>query len=100
MLKKRSYFINGLNYIFKHIKWFGAFFSLALIGVGYVVVRMKNVELDYDYNTVIGQYHEVGLKNKELKARKAKHLSVKNLRKFAEKFELKEPNQKQVIVIP
>lgn len=60
---------------------------------------MKGVELDYSFNEYNRQYREVKIVNKELKAEKAKLLSVKKLRHFARKYGLQDPKEKQIIVI-
>ncbi|MCF8058138.1 MAG: hypothetical protein K9K67_02510 [Bacteriovoracaceae bacterium] len=73
------------------------FFVLALL---FVLFRMKGVELDYKITSVNKDIEKVLLDNKELKARKARLLSVKRLRKMASKYELKQPKQKQIIVLP
>ena len=38
--------------------------------------------------------------NKELKADKARLLSIKQLELFARRFDLKEPDEKHIIIIP
>lgn len=61
---------------------------------------MKGVEQQYKYNEIAQKIEKVTFDNKDLKARKARLLSVKNLRRFAKKYDLKEPSQKQIIVMP
>jgi hypothetical protein len=61
---------------------------------------MKGVELDYKITAVNKDIEKVVLDNKELKAKKARLLSVKRLRKLASKYDLKQPKQKQIIVLP
>ncbi|MDA9793171.1 hypothetical protein N9B72_01175 [Bacteriovoracaceae bacterium] len=61
---------------------------------------MKGVEQQYKYNEISQKIERVTFDNKELKARKAKLLSVKNLRKYAKQYNLKSPSQKQIIVLP
>ncbi|MFT6068781.1 MAG: cell division protein FtsL [Bacteriovoracaceae bacterium] len=76
--------------------------SLAFITISilFVLFRMKGVELDYKVNEVNSKIEKHLLENKELKAKKAKMLSTKNLRHMASKHSLKQPTQKQIIVVP
>ncbi len=74
--------------------------SLTIISILFVLFRMKGVETDYKLNTVNAKIKETSLKNKELKANKAKLLSIERLRKLATKHKLSEPKQKQIIVVP
>lgn len=73
------------------------FFIIALL---FVLFRMKGVELDYKITSVNKDIERVTLDNKELKAKKARLLSVKRLRKMAVKYGLKRPRQKQIIILP
>jgi hypothetical protein len=66
----------------------------------FVFVRMKGVEQNYKFNILNKTMDKVTAENKELKAKKAKMTSVTNLREIAQKFDLKEPSAKQVLVIP
>lgn len=70
-----------------------------LTGFLFVMFRMKSLELDYKISGVNKEIKAKILDNKELKAKKAKLLSVKNLRRMASKFKFSEPNQEQIIVI-
>lgn len=76
--------------------------SLAFITISilFVLFRMKGVELDYKVNEVDSKIEKSQLENKELKAKKAKLLSTKNLRHMASKHNLKQPTRKQIIVVP
>jgi uncharacterized membrane protein len=76
------------------------FLAFALIGVFYVLIRMKGVEQDYALNQIQKKFDRASLENKELKAMKANQLSVKNLRGISDKYLLTEPDQNQIIVIP
>lgn len=71
-----------------------------MLGLLFVLFRMKGVELDYKITSVNKDIDKVVLDNKELKAKKARLLSVKRLRKLASKYDLKQPKQKQIIVLP
>lgn len=74
--------------------------SFAVLGILFVLIRMKGVEQDYRFNTVLKKIQTVEDENKELKAKKASILSVKRLRSFAKKYKLKEPDEKHIIIIP
>ena len=71
-----------------------------ILGLLFVLFRMKGVELDYKITSVNKDIERVTLDNKELKAKKARLLSVKRLRKMASKYDLSQPRQKQIIVLP
>lgn len=74
--------------------------ALSVMGILFVLIRMKGIEQDYRYNEVTKQLKIIKIENKELKADRAQVLSMKNLKAFAQKFELKEPDEKHIIVIP
>lgn len=61
---------------------------------------MRGVELQYQVNKLVKKIEIENQTNKKLKAQKADLLSVRNLKKIAKKYKLKEPTQKQIIVIP
>ena len=75
-------------------------FVVAIIGILFVLVRMKGIEQDYKLNGIqkIVSVHQV--KNKELKALRARELSIKKLKAYAKKFKLNEPDEKRIIIIP
>lgn len=89
--KKKSFFEP------KHIVYLIIFASLS---VGFVYSRMRGVELQYQVNKLVKQIENESQTNKKLKAQKADLMSVRNLKKIASKYKLKEPTQKQIIVIP
>lgn len=74
--------------------------SISILGVLLVLFRMKSVEQDYQINEIEKKRKTLIFKNKEFKAKKASQLSVKNLRRIAEKYNLQRPIQEQMIVIP
>ena len=78
---------------------FPIFLGFTLMGVMFVLFRMKSIEIDYKISSMDNNIEKVTLENKELKAIKAKMLSVKNLKAMAKKYKLKQPRQKQIIVI-
>lgn len=75
-------------------------FVLSTIGILFVLIRMKGIEQDYKFNEVAKQIKIERLENKELKAQRARMLSVKMLKSFSKKFNLKEPDEKHIIIIP
>ncbi|OIQ18446.1 MAG: hypothetical protein BM556_09325 [Bacteriovorax sp. MedPE-SWde] len=74
--------------------------SLVLITILFVLFRMKGVEMNYQLSSISKDIEKVKVEGKELKAKKAKLLSVNNLRKMAKSYKLQQPKQKQIIVIP
>jgi hypothetical protein len=74
--------------------------TISALGILFVLIRMKGIENDYRQNELTKMIRETQLDNKELKAERARMLSIKKLRGIATKYELKEPDEKQVIVIP
>ena len=75
-------------------------FVVSILGVMFVLIRMKGIEQDYKYNEIAKRINVQRVQNKELKARKARELSVKKLKAYANKFELKAPDEKRIIIIP
>ena len=73
---------------------------LMVVGVLFVLFRMKSVELDYKVSEVNKKIRKNEVENKKLEASKAKLLSIKNLRRLAKKYDLQEPKQNQIIIIP
>jgi hypothetical protein len=74
--------------------------TFSVIGVLFVLFRMKSIELDYKISEIDKERNKIEMEGKEIKATKARLLSVKNLRKLARKYDLKQPSSKQIIVIP
>ncbi|EQC50076.1 hypothetical protein [Bacteriovorax sp. DB6_IX] len=74
--------------------------SLVVISILFVLFRMKGVEMNYQLSSISKDIEKVKVEGKELKAKKAKLLSVNNLRKMARNYKLQQPKQKQIIVIP
>ena len=73
------------------------FTTLAILFVGF---RMKGIEQAYLLNTIEQNIDKASIKNKELKAQRAREMSVPRLREFAVKYDLKEPGPEQIILIP
>ncbi|EQC42893.1 hypothetical protein M899_0069 [Bacteriovorax sp. BSW11_IV] len=89
-----------LKKIFLSSQGLPIFLTISIIGILFVLFRMKGVELNYNITSINRDIEQVVVEGKELKARKARMLSVNNLRKMAKKFDLSEPKQHQIIVIP
>ena len=70
-----------------------------VIGISFVLFRMKGVDLDYKIADVRKDMNYAIQEGKELKAKKARLLSVKRLRSLASKFDLIQPKQSQIIII-
>lgn len=75
-------------------------FVLSTIGILFVLIRMKGIEQDYKFNELTKRVKVEKIENKELKAKRARLLSVKKLKSFSTKFKLKEPDEKHIIIIP
>ena len=73
------------------------FILISFLAINY---RMKSVELDYVFGEESKNKKVANLKLKRLKAERAKELSINNLNKLAKKLKMKEPSQKQIIVVP
>lgn len=74
--------------------------SITILGLFLVLFRMKSIEQDYLYGQFLKSIEQESTDGKELKAKRARLLSVKNLRRYAEQFNLKEPRPEQIIIIP
>ena len=73
------------------------FTTLAVLFVGF---RMKGIEQAYLVNNIEQDIYKSTIRNKELKAQRAREMSVPRLREFALKYDLKEPGPEQIILIP
>ncbi len=74
-----------------------AFTTLAVL---FVAFRMKGIEQAYLLNNIQSDIQKATIRNKELKASRAREMSVPRLREFAVKYDLKEPGPEQIILIP
>ncbi len=91
------------NFYFQKLiksRYFPLICCYIVIGLSFVLVRMKRIEQDYAYNEISHKLINVNNKIKELKANKAQLLSIKNLRKISKRYKLKEPDHKHIIIIP
>ncbi len=75
-------------------------FVVSILGIMFVLIRMKGIEQDYKFNEIAKRIRVQQTQNKELKAKKARELSVKKLKAYARKFKLNEPDEKRIIIIP
>jgi cell division protein FtsL len=73
--------------------------AFTMFGVLFVLFRMKGVEMDYKISALNKDIERVVFENKELKAKKAKLLSIRKLRALARKHGLYKPKQDQIIII-
>lgn len=74
--------------------------TFTAIGLLYVLFRMKSIEQEYKFSQISTQTQEEKSVEKDLKAKRARLLSSKNLREIANKQSLNEPGENQIIVIP
>lgn len=86
--------------IFFSSRGFPIILTFTVLAIMFVLFRMKTVELDYQVNFLNKEIEEVVVENKDLKARKAKLMSVDKLRAMAQKHGLSQPKQNQIIVVP
>lgn len=74
--------------------------TFIILAVSFVGFRMKGIEQAYALNNVESDIRKATIRNKELKAQRAREMSVPKLREFAAKYSLKEPGPEQIILIP
>ena len=74
--------------------------TFATLGILFVLFRMKGVEVDYQISALNKDVEKVELENKELKAQRAKLLSVGKLEGMAKKYGFDRPKQSQIIIVP
>jgi len=98
--KNENIFKNILEKYILTSQTFPLVLVFSTLGILFVLIRMKGIEQDYQINEIAKQIKIESIENKELKADRARVLSVKNLRGFAKKYNLKEPNEKHIIIIP
>ncbi len=99
--KKGTFKFNNrlLEFLFnpKALPFTLTFTTLAVLFVGF---RMKGIEQAYLLNNIEQDIYKSTIRNKELKAQRAREMSVPRLREFAAKYDLKEPGPEQIILIP
>lgn len=74
--------------------------TFTILAVLFVAFRMKGIEQAYLMNNIQADIGKAEIRNKELKAQRAREMSVPRLREFASKYDLKEPGPEQIILIP
>ncbi|MES2528423.1 MAG: hypothetical protein V4598_15175 [Bdellovibrionota bacterium] len=74
--------------------------TFTILAVAFVGFRMKGIEQAYELNNIENDIQKAIIRNKELKAMRAREMSVPKLREFAVKYDLKEPGPEQIILIP
>ncbi len=98
--KKKSTFWFKVGELFFSSSVFPLVLAFAVFGILFVLFRMNSVEIDYKIASLNKDIEKTVLENKELKAKKARLLSIGKLRNFAKKYELEQPKQKQIIIVP
>ena len=98
--KKENEIIVFLNQFILNAKTLPIVISFSILGVLFVLIRMKGVEQDYKLNEIVKSTKILQIENKELKAQKASVLSIKKLKGFDKENKLKEPDEKHIIIIP
>lgn len=98
--KKDNEIITFLNQFVLNAKTLPIVISFSVLGILFVLIRMKGVEQDYKLNEIVKRSKVLKIENKELKADRASVLSVKKLKGFAKENNLKEPDEKHIIIIP
>ncbi len=68
--------IDKTKAIFFSSKGFPIILTFTVLAILFVLFRMKGVELDYQVNYINKEIDEVSVENKDLKARKARLMSV------------------------
>lgn len=87
------------EYLFSS-KIFPLMLTFAFLGILFVLFRMNSVDIDYRIASLNKDLEKITLESKELKAQKARLLSIRRLRNLAQKYELQQPHQNQIIIIP
>lgn len=98
--KKDNEIIIFLNQFVLNAKTLPIVISFSILGILFVLIRMKGVEQDYRLNEIVKKTKVLKIENKELKAQRASVLSVKKLKGFARENKLEEPDEKHIIIIP
>lgn len=98
--KVESIIVSRIKAIIFSSRGFPLILTFTMLGILFVLFRMKGIEMEYKLSDINRTIDNVSLENKELKAQKARLLSVNQLNQLAKKFDLKQPGQGQIIVIP
>lgn len=97
---KSNLFTSITSRLFTNSKILSHVISFSTLGILFVLIRMKGVEQDYKFNDLTKKIQMATIEDKELRAEKANLLSINNLRRFAIKFNLKEPDEKHIVIVP
>lgn len=92
-----------VNYVKKIVlssQGFPICLTFVLVAFLFVVFRMKVIEFEDKISKVNYDIEKIVRENKTLKAKKAKLLSPNRLRALAKKYNLSEPKQEQIILVP
>ncbi len=101
--KKEPLHIRTLSQIKKVIfssQGFPIFMTLVMVAFLFVVFRMKVIEFEDRISKMNSDIDKVSRENKRLKAQKAKLLSPVRLKQLARQYNLSEPKQEQIILVP
>lgn len=99
--KKRGFKFNNrlIEFLF-NAKALPFTLTFTILAVLFVAFRMKGIEQAYSLNNIEKDIEKAEIRNKELKALRAREMSVPRLREFAVRYDLKEPGPEQIILIP
>lgn len=97
--KKQFQIVSKVKNIVFSSQGFPIILTLFTIATMFVLFRMKGVDLRYKVSEEQRSIDKYVLENKELKAQKARLLSVNKLKKLAKKYKLSQPKQSQIIVL-
>lgn len=95
-----SVIVSKIKSIIFSSRGFPLILTFTMLGILFVLFRMKGIEIEYKLSDVNRNIENITLENKELKAQRARLLSVTQLNQLAQKFDLKQPGQGQIIIIP
>ena len=98
--KKQDPFVKKIKESLVNSQTLPLIFVVSIIGIMFVLIRMKGIEQDYKFNDIQKRVSIQQVQNKELKAKRARQLSMKKLKAYAKKFKLSEPDEKRIIIIP
>lgn len=98
--KNQNGFVERIKAIVFSTQGFPLVLIFTLLAMFFVVFRMKGIELEYKLTDLNRDIEQVGIENKELKAQRARLLSVNRLHDLAKKYEMKQPGQGQIILVP
>jgi cell division protein FtsL len=98
--KKQDPFVKKIKESLVNSQTLPLIFVVSVIGIMFVLIRMKGIEQDYQFNDIEKRVSIQQVQNKELKAKRARQLSMKKLKAYAKKFDLSEPDEKRIIIIP